>query len=151
METVMKTKTILSALAVLAVSSSVIVSCINATSPEPGTPFARSLSIPEYPSTVDGVTKASHVFDTLFLRINSLPQGDTLQSIVIDWGDSTASNNLPLNYFVFGQDNKVKHWYVRADTLANPFICYTHARAVTVKGVVVGDTTIKCKVMKKWF
>lgn len=147
----MKMKSTLCGSLALIVSSCVILSCNSATAPAPGTPFARSLPIPEYPSTIDGVTKASQVFDTLFLHINSLPQGDTLQSIVIDWGDSTASNNLPLNYFILGQDNKVKHWYVRADTLADPFICYTHAKAVTVKGVVVGDTTIKCKVMKKWF
>jgi hypothetical protein len=146
-------KNFIAILASLFTLTLVIIACKSPTASVPGTPFARSLPIPGYSSTVDGVTKASNIFDTLYLRVNSLSQGDTLDSVLVDWGDSTAptsiTDSLKLSMFIIGQDNMLRHWYVRADSSLNPFTCYTHARAVTVKGVVVGDTLIKCKVMKK--
>jgi Divergent InlB B-repeat domain len=107
----------------------------------------RSKPLTGFESTVDAVTKASNVLDTILVRIDSLPPSDSLKELDIYWGDSTAPKVVTGSRFPVGPDFVVlTHWYTRnADTITG--YCTTTATATTYGGIT-RDTTIRIKVLK---
>jgi uncharacterized repeat protein (TIGR02543 family) len=109
---------------------------------------AKSLPLPGFEDTIDAVTKASDVLDTLYLRVDSLPGSDSLTSVVIKWGDLTADKTIPAARFPVGKDFVIiEHWYTRDADTVNGY-CTTTATATSGSGIVK-DTTIRIKVLRK--
>jgi hypothetical protein len=150
----MQYRTSFAALTCLIVSTATFFSCKDATSPAPApTPSGmvfrtKSLPLPGFEGTVDAITKASDILDTLYVRIDSLPQSDSLKDLVIDWGDLSAVKTVTGARFPAGATYVgLTHWYTReSDSLTG--MCTTTATA-TSWGGIVKDTTLHIKVLRK--